>query len=54
MTVEAVGTRPTPAVPLTVSASANEGRIPVRLIAPEPFDRGEPRRRKESPPERER
>ncbi len=54
VTVEAVGARPTPAVPLTVSASANEGRIPVRLLAPESPDRGETRYRKESPPERER
>jgi hypothetical protein len=54
VTVEAIGTRPTPAVPLTVSASANEGRIPVRLLAPGTQGRGESRLRKESPPERER
>jgi len=54
VTVEAVGTRPTPAVPLTVSASANEGRIPVRLLAPASPDRGDLRHRKEAPPERER
>ncbi len=54
VTVEAIGTRPTPAVPLTVSASANEGRIPVRLLAPGTPGRGESRLRKESPPERER